>query len=498
MSQPRTSAAVLRARNSAKAAPATSRAKAGARRKRVIATLSLVTLALTGAGVLMLRERFISAPEVVAIQAPGEVDSAVLEDARRLQSVVRATPRSAAAHGELGACYETNGLKSEALACYRNAESLDPANPAWLFHQAVCLQSLHRGDEALEVLARLTQENPTHAPGLYRYGEGLLLKDQLDQAEQCFQRVAKLCESEPNGFFGLAEVYNRRRRYQDAKSNAERAIALAPEYRAAHYSLGMALRGLGRLDEAEREMSVGKEAPRWYLGDELDPLLDKYGVNTKDAINKAMKLAQLNRRPEAEAVLDKALQAHPDDLALLNNLAAICIDTAKYEKGSELLTRATRIDAGNFGPYINLSVCSARTGNMTQALEYADKAVALAPNVAQTHLNRANMLIAMKRDDEALLALQQAAKFDTRNVDVFTKQGDIFVKQKRWEDAFNVFSTAAQLAPQVISIHLNRGVMAAFLGRLQEARESLAAAEQISPDDPKVITFRNSLAKLDD
>lgn len=457
-----------------------------------------MSLTLAGTGVYMLRERFIPAPGVVAIESPGDVDSAVLEDARRLQDAVRATPRSAAAHGELGACYETNGLRSEALDCYRNAEKLDPANPVWLFHQAVCLQSLHRGDEALEVLARLTHENPTHAPGLYRYGEGLLLNDKLEQAEQCFQRVAKLRENEPNGYFGLAEVYNRLRRYQDAKINAETAIALAPDYRAARYSLGMALRGLGRLDEAERELSAGKEAPRWYLGDELDPLLAQYGVNTKDAINKAMKLAQLSRRAEAEVILDKALQAHPDDLALLNNLAAICIDTAKYDKGAELLTRATRIDPGNFGPYINLSVCSGRTGNPTQALEYADKAVALAPNVGQTHLNRANMLIAMKRDDEALLSLQQAAKFDTRNVDVFTKQGDIFVKQKRWEDAFNVFSTAAQLAPQVISIHLNRGVMAAFIGRLQEARESLAAAEQISPNDPKVINFRNSLAKLDE
>ena len=67
----------------------------------------------------------------------------------------------------------------------------------------------------------------------------------------------------------------------------ERAVALDPRYRASRYALGLAYRGLGLLDQAQRELALGLDAQTRYLADPLSSQVAAYSVNLPALRNQA-------------------------------------------------------------------------------------------------------------------------------------------------------------------------------------------------------------------
>jgi Flp pilus assembly protein TadD len=56
--------------------------------------------------------------------------------------------------------------------------------------------------------------------------------------------------------WALGRALALREKYQDAVSSFQKAIAIAPNRSDAHYQLGLALKRLGRTDEANREFAI--------------------------------------------------------------------------------------------------------------------------------------------------------------------------------------------------------------------------------------------------
>ena len=71
-------------------------------------------------------------------------------------------------------------------------------------------------------------------------------------------------QAEPHARYGVARVLSERGRHEEALAELDRAVGLYPEFGAAWYARGLALRKLGRLDEARE--SLGRAArfgTRW-------------------------------------------------------------------------------------------------------------------------------------------------------------------------------------------------------------------------------------------
>ncbi len=66
----------------------------------------------------------------------------------------------------------------------------------------------------------------------------------------------------------------RQHNYAEAKRLLEKAVAIDYGYKSAHYSLGLAYRGLGEHEAATRELGKGQGAKRRIMGDPLSQRLE--------------------------------------------------------------------------------------------------------------------------------------------------------------------------------------------------------------------------------
>jgi adenylate cyclase len=144
-----------------------------------------------------------------------------------------------------------------------------------------------------------------------------------------------------------------------------------------------------------------------------------------------------------------------------------------------MLERVIEIDPGLALPYARLSIISfaeyanqwnnATDDNLTRALELAQKAIETDETEPQGHISLAIALSWMRRLDEAEKAAERAVALAPNLADAYTGLGNIRDFQGRHEDAVALYTRAYRLDPQFdMSLHfLGRALLA--LGRFDEA-----------------------------
>jgi len=101
-------------------------------------------------------------------------------------------------------------------------------------------------------------------------------------------------------------------------------------------------------------------------------------------------LAALGRFAEAETSYRRALTVDALDFKTWNNLAALLFDPLNRPgEGAKCLAQALQLDPGNRLGWANLASMNGQLGRHAEALECADRALALDPQMVEAHLHRA-------------------------------------------------------------------------------------------------------------
>lgn len=146
------------------------------------------------------------------------------------------------------------------------------------------MQALQAGDmaDAERWLARHVETNPDEPYGLHYLGLCLFQREDYAGAAERLQRAVALDggrEASFRGNLGLALL--RLGRAAEAEPVLREAIALSPDFAAAHFSLGHALASLRRYEESiasyqqALKLDPGNEDARWALANAL-LLIDRY------------------------------------------------------------------------------------------------------------------------------------------------------------------------------------------------------------------------------
>jgi tetratricopeptide (TPR) repeat protein len=86
-------------------------------------------------------------------------------------------------------------------------------------------------DEASYHSRHILSQYPKYVPAFRLLGRALLLKGQFDEAEAAFRRVLAAMPADLSAHLGLAELYDQRRRGDEALWHAERALEADVNYR---------------------------------------------------------------------------------------------------------------------------------------------------------------------------------------------------------------------------------------------------------------------------
>ena len=189
-----------------------------------------------------------------------DLEPAVSDQIREQQRAFRALVASGAnsgskladGYGQIGRLFHAYEFFDSAEAAYLNAVRLAPNDGTWLHLLGYVYQQTGRLDAAADLFEQALRVQPDDRAATVRLGQVYLSLNRLREAREQFQSVDVVFPMLSRN--GLGEVALRERRYDEAVSHFRAVLERVPQATSVHYSLAMAYRGLGRLDEARSEL----------------------------------------------------------------------------------------------------------------------------------------------------------------------------------------------------------------------------------------------------
>ncbi len=361
----------------------------------------------------------LAGPLTAAVPQPplGELEPAIRSQltARRAaldRLLVRLPPPSAAeraaGYGELGKAYFLYHLNEAAAACFAEASALAPTDFRWPYYRGVAAEELHQEEEAAAAFRAALAAQPSYAPALLRLARLEIAAERPEPAAALLARAVGAPGVEAAARFELGRLAAARRDPQAAAEELGRALALQPEATAIHGPLALALRELGRLDEARLHLAArGEQAVRF-----ADPLIGELEGSREGAsahLEKGGEALKAGRWDEAVREMAAALDADPESLAALGGLAT-ALAGAGDRGGAEarfrqLLAADPESATGHFG----LGTLLREAGRLDEALPHLEAAVRLRPEVPAHRFGLGNVLARLGRWEEAAAQFGQLA-----------------------------------------------------------------------------------------
>lgn len=143
-------------------------------------------------------------------------------------------------------------------------------------------------------------------------------------------------------------------------------------------------------------------AARWQMEDPSE---------AKALFYEGVALASLGRFVEAETAYYRALRLDETDFKIWNNLAALLFDSLKQPaEGAKCLAQAMQVDPGNKLGWANLASMHGQLGHHQEALECAERALALDPEMVEAQLHRARAAQALGKPEIVRAACEALAR----------------------------------------------------------------------------------------
>jgi tetratricopeptide (TPR) repeat protein len=122
-------------------------------------------------------------------------------------------------------------------------------------------------------------------------------------------------------------------------------------------------------------------------------------------------LAATGRFIEAETKYRRALELDPDDFKTWNNLGGLLFESmGRTADGAQCLAQALKLDPGNKLGWANLASMHGQLGHHEQALECAERALALDSTMVEAQLHRARAAQILKKPEIVEAACKALAK----------------------------------------------------------------------------------------
>ncbi len=420
------------------------------RRRFLLVSLSpcLLVLLLAGAWWLWPREK---APEVPAVDLAG-VDPAVAAAVEAGRDKVRQAPRSADAWGRLGMLLVAHDFRAAALACFAEAERLDPREPRWPHYQGV---GLFLGDpEAAVPKLRRAAELCDDAPAAPR----LLLADALTglgRFDEAAGQYRHLLARDPRNAWarlGLARVAAAQDRPQEALAELDKAAADRYCRKAAHTLRAQVRRRLGHAEAAAAELRRAAElpdAPAWP-----DPFVEEI---------EGLQIGE-------HAALKRA---------------ARLINQGRVGPGVGLLRQTVRDYPQSYGAWLMLGQGLLKGQNFADAERALRRALPLAPAPVDAHYFLGVALLERGENRAAADSLREAAKLKPDHALAYYQLGRCLIRLEDRAAAVAAFGDAVRCKPDFADAHAELGELLLRDGRRAEAAEHLRQALDLNPALPK-------------
>jgi len=158
------------------------------------------------------------------------------------------------------------------------------------------------------------------------------------------------------------------------------------------------------------------------------------------------------------------------------------------QRAHDAISSALRLNGKLAEAQTALGLCVLGAGQQRIAASQFAKAIALDPNNANAHLQRANLLRDRGFLDDAMRAYTQALALDPLNPGIITEQAMLMGFQGRSERAFEQLESLLVDDPERLPVKLAMSRVAALAGQPERSLKYALEAQSAAPNNPVAIT----------
>jgi tetratricopeptide (TPR) repeat protein len=343
------------------------------------------------------------------------VSDQIREQQRSFQSLTETRNLSSAtladAYGSLGRLFHTYEFFESAEASYLNAARLSPGDVTWPHLLGYMYQQTGRLDEATDRFMEARRIRPDDHAATVRLGQVYLGLNRLREAREHFESVVAIFPALAHS--GLGEVALRERRFQEAIAHFRAALERVPQATSIHYSLAMAYRGLGRLDEARSELE--KRGPG--------------GITAVDPI-----------------VADLQTLVRGERLLVIRGTRAY--EAGQFQEAADAFRQAIDVAPGSASAHFNLGLALSQLGDAAGALDQLRVAFDLAPGDASVSGALVGALMRLKREDEAIEVLTRVRSLAPDDEEMLVGLSILLAHRERYPEAVALLEDGHRRFPE--------------------------------------------------
>ncbi len=353
---------------------------------------------------------------------------------------------------------EDDSLLNLAIGAVNKAIVIDSTVAEFWRAKGLYLSMQYREEESLKAKMKALSLAPERASLYATVGFQYALLKNYNKARSYLDTAIIKDPDNPWGYEYIAYVYKQQARYDEGLNWINKALAIdSNNYANFWITKGEILNRLGRHPEAmacySRAIAIEPGHKLWY--------------QTKaSAYND-----YLHDYKSGLLYLDSALLLAPDDEFLLQGKALTYWRLGEGNEGIEVIDKALRLPKQQYS-FLSHGIKGSLYGSLglyEEALKQYDTAVLLNPEY-DTHLDRAQVLILLRRFDEALLSTQKALQLTPDNPTAHLSKFACYVGLKKYEDAVAAFDKALQLgAVPTYGDYYNLGCCYSLLNNQKQA-----------------------------
>ncbi|MBL8829238.1 MAG: tetratricopeptide repeat protein [Planctomycetaceae bacterium] len=287
----------------------------------------------------------------------------------------------------------------------------------------------------------------------------------LDDSRDVCEKILAVRPQHPDTLFLMGTISIQKSEFAAAVDTLERAIAAQPSNDMFRVRLALALRLGNRLEEAVAML-------RTVLERQPD-LLEAMNLHADIA-------AQQGQWNEAELLYRRVLQRSPENALVHNALGIVLQSLKKYDLAVDSYQKALALmpmaDTAN-----NLANVYVSCGDSTVALELYERAIAMRPDFASAHYNRANALRDLNHVSAAAMAYRRTLELCPSLWQAACNLGLLLQDTGEVDEAERLFRAAVAQQPNEADPWNNLGALLMQRGQCDQALVTLRQAIAIRP-----------------
>jgi tetratricopeptide (TPR) repeat protein len=390
---------------------------------------------------------------------------------RELSRAAEIAPERADVRQLLGDVYLKLNRLDDALKAYRQAADLAPNVYEYPLKLGVALQLDGKYAEALAVLGTAAEKGAPAADVHVAMANVLRSSGNAERAAEEYRLALAAKPDSREARLGLSEVLVAQAAPSIVKRDFDAALKLLREAQ----DLSPSALGYARLALIFTETQRYEEAVR------VTEEAERAGLGTAPVFhNRAFALARLGRRDEALKAYDAALQLQPESATTLLNKANLLTQMNRAPEARALLARV-RADRINLETRVRIATVLARLEEYPAALAELDAVLKLDPKSVLALNAKAFVFNRIGRYDEAVAVLDDALRLDRANDGLYTNRAYALAELGRHEDAIAAADRALAINSQSAAALSHKGYSLYLLGKSEEGLELIREAAALDP-----------------